>query len=283
MCGETARGWHASSSGGWIASVCDDARHTVAAALRQFGSSLAATKQLLAGGGARDDWSAATIGAHVLAKHGYSAGSPHVRWLVHAMAAFERDARRAFLLFLTGSSRLPLGGFAEVLSLIERDDVSRKEWAAQARRNNGLGGLAARADHHRRAARPARRRRRRPHAAVVQYVPQLPQAARVRCRRRSRVVVIRASSSFGRRRRRWFSGRVVLSLWRHVSVKHYATSCCRGLPSSLVASSSPRRRLVVASRRCSRRSWCALRVSRPDRVVVASPTATVGGYGGSRR
>ena len=80
-------------------------------ALRAF--SAAELRALVGGDAASEDWSEATIRAHVLAKHGFDASSEHVRWLIETMVGFDASARRDFLLFLTGSSRLPLGGFAE--------------------------------------------------------------------------------------------------------------------------------------------------------------------------
>ena len=46
-----------------------------------------------------------------LAKNGYTAGSPQVRQLLATMEAFSRPERRLFLRFVTGSPRLPIGGF----------------------------------------------------------------------------------------------------------------------------------------------------------------------------
>lgn len=45
-------------------------------------------------------------------EHGYSVSSPVVRFLIDALCELTPAQRRDFLLFATGSPRLPVGGFA---------------------------------------------------------------------------------------------------------------------------------------------------------------------------
>ena len=44
--------------------------------------------------------------------HGYRASSPQIQWFWEAVAALDRDDRARLLMFVTGSSKVPLGGFA---------------------------------------------------------------------------------------------------------------------------------------------------------------------------
>ena len=67
-----------------------------AGALRAFAP--AELRALVSGDARAEDWSAATIGVHMLAKHGFDAGSEHVQWLVRVMSTFDEASRRNFLL-----------------------------------------------------------------------------------------------------------------------------------------------------------------------------------------
>lgn len=56
-------------------------------------------------------WEAATLAAHIRPDHGYTYDSHPIQWLIQIMAAFDDDHRRRFLHFITGSPKLPVGGF----------------------------------------------------------------------------------------------------------------------------------------------------------------------------
>ena len=49
--------------------------------------------------------------------HGYNLNSRAVKWLFEMMVQFTTDEQRAFLQFVTGSPRLPVGGLSLHLSL----------------------------------------------------------------------------------------------------------------------------------------------------------------------
>ena len=63
-------------------------------------------------GNADEDWSAPTLLDALRADHGFTADSRSVRNLVAILAAYDAPDRRAFLQFITGSPKLPVGGFA---------------------------------------------------------------------------------------------------------------------------------------------------------------------------
>ncbi|QLQ78176.1 hypothetical protein HG537_0A04230 [Torulaspora globosa] len=58
-----------------------------------------------------EDWSPQTLYASINADHGYSMGSSTIHGLVSIMSSFKTSDRRLFLQFLTGSPKLPIGGF----------------------------------------------------------------------------------------------------------------------------------------------------------------------------
>ncbi|SCU89670.1 LANO_0D05930g1_1 [Lachancea nothofagi CBS 11611] len=62
-------------------------------------------------GRVEEDWSAETLYANVEADHGYTQDSSTVRDLISLMSFFSDNERRLFLQFLTGSPKLPVGGF----------------------------------------------------------------------------------------------------------------------------------------------------------------------------
>lgn len=78
----------------------------------------------LGGAPADEAWSVQTISSSIVAGHGYTAGSQQVKDLIEIMSGFDRDQRRQFLSFVTGSPRLPVGGF---VALAPRLTVVRKE------------------------------------------------------------------------------------------------------------------------------------------------------------
>ncbi|KAG7900678.1 hypothetical protein KL925_003897 [Ogataea polymorpha] len=62
-------------------------------------------------GNGEEDWSYETLASVIHADHGYSIDSPSVQRLMEIMSEFNADERRKFLQFLTGSPKLPIGGF----------------------------------------------------------------------------------------------------------------------------------------------------------------------------
>lgn len=62
-------------------------------------------------GNADEDWSYETLISAIHADHGYTTDSPSVQSLITLMTRFSKPERRLFLQFLTGSPRLPIGGF----------------------------------------------------------------------------------------------------------------------------------------------------------------------------
>lgn len=62
-------------------------------------------------GATEEDWSEETVAEAVVANHGYTKSSHSVIRLVKILSNFDKHQRRHFLQFLTGSPRLPIGGF----------------------------------------------------------------------------------------------------------------------------------------------------------------------------
>lgn len=62
-------------------------------------------------GRVEEDWSSSTLYASINADHGYTMDSATIHELLSIMASFKKEERRLFLQFLTGSPKLPLGGF----------------------------------------------------------------------------------------------------------------------------------------------------------------------------
>ncbi|GMM53598.1 putative ubiquitin-protein ligase [Maudiozyma humilis] len=58
-----------------------------------------------------EDWSFETLCSSVVADHGYTMDSPTIHDLISIMSELSHKDRRLFSQFLTGSPRLPLGGF----------------------------------------------------------------------------------------------------------------------------------------------------------------------------
>lgn len=59
----------------------------------------------------KEDWSSATLYGSLIADHGYTMDSPTIHDLICVMSTFNDQERRLFLQFLTGSPKLPIGGF----------------------------------------------------------------------------------------------------------------------------------------------------------------------------
>jgi len=66
---------------------------------------------LISGGSNTEKWNHETILKNILCKHGYEASSLQVLNLAEVLSEFDQDDRRLFLKFVTGSPRLPVGGW----------------------------------------------------------------------------------------------------------------------------------------------------------------------------
>lgn len=62
-------------------------------------------------GNADEDWSVETLSEALKADHGFNVESRAIRDLIDIMTEYEPAIRRAFLQFITGSPKLPIGGF----------------------------------------------------------------------------------------------------------------------------------------------------------------------------
>lgn len=62
-------------------------------------------------GRVEEDWSTETLYTCITANHGYTMDSAIIHNLISIMSNFDVQQRRAFLQFITGSPKLPLGGF----------------------------------------------------------------------------------------------------------------------------------------------------------------------------
>lgn len=84
----------------------------------------AAEELVLLLGHADEDWSEAALRRALVPDHGFSGESSSFLDLVAILAAYTPEERRAFLQWLTGSPRLPIGGFAGLhppLTVVRRD------------------------------------------------------------------------------------------------------------------------------------------------------------------
>lgn len=61
--------------------------------------------------GGRGHWDASTLLGHIRPDHGYTHDPPVIQWLVEIMASYTPAEQRQFLHFITGSPKLPVGGF----------------------------------------------------------------------------------------------------------------------------------------------------------------------------
>ncbi|KAG7662237.1 UFD4 [[Candida] subhashii] len=62
-------------------------------------------------GNAEEDWSYDTLASAIIANHGYTKESDAIKSLIEILIEFNGDQKRAFLQFLTGAPKLPIGGF----------------------------------------------------------------------------------------------------------------------------------------------------------------------------
>jgi E3 ubiquitin-protein ligase TRIP12 len=61
-------------------------------------------------GQAEEDWSIETLMDSIKADHGFNMDSKSVRNLLQTMSELDKQQRRDFLQFVTGSPKLPIGG-----------------------------------------------------------------------------------------------------------------------------------------------------------------------------
>lgn len=86
-------------------------------------SSFTADELVMLFGNTEEDWTETTLVASVKPDHGLNADSPTFRDIVAIMAAFDVTERREFLQWLTGSPKLPIGGFSGLhpqLTIVKR-------------------------------------------------------------------------------------------------------------------------------------------------------------------
>lgn len=57
------------------------------------------------------NWSRAILQNALRPDHGYSYDSDQIKWLINMLSTYSKEKRRRFLQFVTGSPRLPIGGF----------------------------------------------------------------------------------------------------------------------------------------------------------------------------
>jgi len=72
-------------------------------------------------------WKAEEIRRNTICCHGYDESSPQVHFLVNVLTSFNADQRAKFLLFVTGSTRLPVGGWDKLspkLTVVKKSCVS---------------------------------------------------------------------------------------------------------------------------------------------------------------
>ncbi|KAH9479473.1 E3 ubiquitin-protein ligase UPL3 [Psilocybe cubensis] len=62
-------------------------------------------------GNSEEDWSVETLSEALKADHGFNVDSRAIRDLVEIMSEYDPSTRRAYLQFITGSPKLPIGGF----------------------------------------------------------------------------------------------------------------------------------------------------------------------------
>ncbi|CAF5184848.1 unnamed protein product, partial [Rotaria sp. Silwood1] len=65
--------------------------------------------QVFCGSGSTDLWDLKVLIESTRCDHGYNINSRAVKWLFDIMINFDIDEQRAFLQFVTGSPRLPVG------------------------------------------------------------------------------------------------------------------------------------------------------------------------------
>ncbi|PWY98154.1 hypothetical protein BCV70DRAFT_165703 [Testicularia cyperi] len=86
-------------------------------------SSFTAEELVMLFGNTEEDWSESTLMGSLKPDHGFNAESTTFRDIVAIMASFSANERREFLQWLTGSPKLPIGGFSGLhpqLTIVKR-------------------------------------------------------------------------------------------------------------------------------------------------------------------
>ncbi|EST08765.2 hypothetical protein PSEUBRA_001462 [Kalmanozyma brasiliensis GHG001] len=86
-------------------------------------TSFTADELVMLFGNTEEDWSEATLLASLKPDHGLNSDSPTFRDIITIMASFDVSQRREFLQWLTGSPKLPIGGFSGLhpqLTIVKR-------------------------------------------------------------------------------------------------------------------------------------------------------------------
>jgi len=73
--------------------------------------SFSADELVMLFGNADEDWSTETLSEVLKADHGFNVESRTIRDLIDVMASYDVPTRREYLQFITGSPKLPIGGF----------------------------------------------------------------------------------------------------------------------------------------------------------------------------
>ena len=76
-------------------------------------------------GGEDEPWSKETLRSVIVCDHGYTEKSLQVQHLIDVLSELDAEHRRLFVLFLTGTTRLPVGGFKGLgrpITVVRRDD-----------------------------------------------------------------------------------------------------------------------------------------------------------------
>jgi len=87
-------------------------------------SSFTPSELVMMTGSLEEDWSVEALTNATKADHGFTMDSRQVKDLLSIMSELKGDERRAFLSFITGSPRLPIGGFAALtppLTIVRKD------------------------------------------------------------------------------------------------------------------------------------------------------------------
>jgi len=79
---------------------------------------------LLCGHDSKGKWDASYLKENILCDHGFSSGSRAVEFLLEIMSELDCNQQRDFLRFITGTPRLPIGGFKNLqprLTIVRKD------------------------------------------------------------------------------------------------------------------------------------------------------------------
>lgn len=70
-----------------------------------------------------DNWDISLLTSHIIPTHGYDSASPQYNYLMTYLSKLTKPMQRLFLQYATGSPRLPLGGFA---NLVPKMSISKR-------------------------------------------------------------------------------------------------------------------------------------------------------------